>query len=84
MAQKRGSMAQRNMNCGREAQSISGGQKCLHLTLKTGVASRKSVARGGRGEAVGTAWRGIHAREWECVEQGFEEVLVAPEWSLMF
>lgn len=68
----------------REAQSISGGQECLHLTLKTGVASRKSMARGGKREAVGTASPGIHTREWECVEQGFEEVPVAPEWSLMF
>lgn len=27
---------------------------------------------------------GIHTREWECVEHGFEEVLAAPEWSLIF
>lgn len=65
----------------RAAQSISGDQKYLHLTLtlKTGVASRKSVARGRRGEAVVAALPGIHTREWECVEHGFEEVLAAPE-----
>lgn len=27
---------------------------------------------------------GIHTREWECVVHGFEEVLAAPEWSLIF